>query len=128
MRKRPSRDAPLTREADDLEDVLDVVALGARQPREECFEKPLVAPERELEVLEHRQPLEHRWLLELAADSRLGNLRLRQLEQVDLTKKGRAPIGPCLPGHDVHHRRLPPPLGADHPACPPPPNLHPYPV
>ena len=67
----------------------------------------LVAGQRQLEVLEHRQLLEHGRLLKLAADAGLGDFRLGQREQVDLRPEPRrALIRARLAGDDVHHRGL----------------------
>src|SRR4030095_6923250 len=53
-------------------------------------------------------------LLKLPPDTRLRNLRLRELEQVDvLPEPRRSLIGPCLAGDDVHHRGLASAVRAD---------------
>ena len=75
--------------------------------RDSVFQNDLSPAKRQLEVLEHRQVLEHGRLLELAADAGLRDLRLGQLQQIDVVAEpGRARVGPRLAGDDVHHRRL----------------------
>ena len=107
VREGAGQRGALRREPDDVEDVLDVPALGARQPGDEILPERLVAPDGELEVLEHGQALEHSRLLKLAPDARLCDLRFRQRQQVDILREPRgAVIRTRLAGHDVHHRRL----------------------
>ena len=79
----------------------------AREAKEQRRAHAAVGLERELEVLEHRQVLEHGRLLELAADADRGDLVLAQAQQVDRRAEERlAGVGPGLAGDDVHHRRL----------------------
>ena len=61
----------------DLEHLVDALALRRRQPRDQRLPERLVAGQRQLEVLEHGQVLEHRRLLELAADAGLRDLAAR---------------------------------------------------
>ena len=58
--------------------------------------------------------LEHRRLLELAADAGVRDLGLAQARQVDgLAEERGAGVGPRLAGDHVHHRRLAGAVGAD---------------
>ena len=80
----PASAARCAGQPDDLEDVVDVIALGGCQAGDERLPERLVAPERELEILEHRQLLEHGRLLKLAADARLCNLGLGERQEIDV--------------------------------------------
>ena len=67
----------------------------------------LVGFHRELEILEHRVLLEHRGLLELAADPGMGDLRFGHAQQVDgLAEERRTRIRPGLARDHVHHGGL----------------------
>src|SRR6266568_2593990 len=72
---------------------------------------------RELEILEHRVPLEHGRLLELAADAGVGDLGLGHLGEIDrLPEEGAPGVGLGLAGDDIHHRRLAGAVRPDHAA------------
>src|SRR6185369_10815786 len=84
------------------------------EPKEHRRLDALAGLERQFQVLEHGELLEHRGLLELAADAHLGDLRLGVAQQVDrAAEKYRAFVGPRLAGDDVHHRRLARAVGTD---------------
>ena len=55
----------------------------------------LVAGHRQLEVLEHGVVLEHRRLLELAADAGLRDLRLGMRQQIDASGRTRPSLHPA---------------------------------
>src|SRR6185369_16138757 len=59
------------------------VALLARQPCEEDREGPARGFQRQFQILEDRQPLEDRGLLELAADAEIGDGDLIELREID---------------------------------------------
>ena len=61
---------------------------GAAARAARC-QNDFVAGQRQLEVLEHGELLEHRRLLKLAADAGLRDLRLGQRQQIDA----------CVPNH-----------------------------
>ena len=63
--------------------------------------------EREFEVVGDGLALEHRRLLELAADAELGDLGLVEPREIVRTvEHDVAEVRPGLAGHHVHHRRL----------------------
>ena len=115
--EKPRLTRRLGQELDRFQRRRDAVAGLGVQSRAERGPHPLVAFLRELEVLEHGVALENGRLLELAADTRIGDLRLGKAREIDgLAEKRGAGIGPRLAGHDVHHRCLACPVGADHAA------------
>src|SRR5690606_22064399 len=62
----------------------------------------------------HAELLEHRGLLELAANAHGGDFGLAVAQQVDGgAEEHRAAVGPGLAGDDVHHRGLAGAVGAD---------------
>src|SRR5213592_3547707 len=64
-------------------------------------------PQRELDVVPHREIHEYRRRLELAADAQLGDLVLAQRQQVGVVAEDHAPaLGLDAPGDDVEQRRL----------------------
>ena len=86
---------------------------SSRAARRACARTRLSALQRELEVLEHRVVLEHRRLLELAADARARDLRLRHAREVDASGR-RTPCpasGRVLPVITSIIVVLPAPLG-----------------
>ena len=101
-------------QVDGVQHLGQAVALGRVEPEQHRRGHALVGLERELQVLEHAELLEHRGLLELAADAQLGDLRLVVAQQVDgAAEEHRARVGPGLAGDDVHHRGLARAVGAD---------------
>src|SRR6202008_688513 len=95
----------------------DAVALFGGQLCRERSAHALVRLHRELEVLEGGMVLEDCRLLELAADAGMRDLGLGEPRQVyRLPEKRRARVGPGLAGYDIHHRRLPRAVRADHAA------------
>ena len=64
----------------------------------------LIGLERQFQVFKHRELLEHRRFLELAANAQLRNLGFLVAQQINrAAEKHRAFIGPGLAGDDVHH-------------------------
>ena len=107
MRQRPGRARAVLTEADDVQHLVDAVMLLAIELRGQQPPGAALAGHRQLEVLEHGVLFEHRRLLELAPDAGLGDLRLREPQQVDGTaEEGAAAVRPGLAGDDVHQRGL----------------------
>ena len=101
-------------QVDGVQHLREAVALPAVEAEEHRGLDALVGLERQLQVLEHGEPLEHRRLLELAADAQLRDLRLGVAQQVDrAAEEHGAGIGPGLAGDDVHQRGLAGAVGAD---------------
>src|SRR5690606_34249097 len=87
-------------------------ALGER--KEQAVPHPALAGEGQFEIVEHAQGLDHRGLLEFAADTHVGDFRLAVAGQIHLVAEIHLPlIGAGLAGDDVHHGGLAGAVGAD---------------
>ncbi len=94
-------------ETDGDEDILDARAMLPPHAIEQRAPDAARCPQRQLEILEHREVLEYRRLLELAPDAEIGDGALVELGQVDLAvEEDLALVRPRLAGDDIHHRRL----------------------
>ena len=101
-------------QVDGLQHLEQAVALCRIEREEHRGAHRLVGFQRQLQVLEHGELLEHRRLLELAPDAHLRDLGFGVAQQVDRAAEENPPlIGPRLAGDDVHHRRLAGAVGAD---------------
>ena len=70
------------------QDLVDPLALrGGQRAQNSVGAGAALARERQLAVLEHGQALEHRRLLELAADAEIGDRRLVEPGQVDARRR-----------------------------------------
>jgi hypothetical protein len=104
---RPARRCALARQVDAPQHGVDALALIKVEARGHRGARAAVGLQRELQVLEHREALEHAGLLELAADAGARHLALAQAQQVHRgAEPGAARVGPRLAGDDVHHGRL----------------------
>ena len=74
-------------EADDFENLVDSLVLRGRNAGAQRFQERPVAGQRQFQVLEHRQLLEHGRLLKFPADSGCHDFRLRQLKQIDVARQ-----------------------------------------
>src|SRR5262249_53924741 len=106
---------PQRREPHHLQDAVDaLLVVGAGTP-EQGRARPAIAPERKQDVVLDRVHLEHGWLLELATDTKLGDLRLVETRQImpSNVKSDVAHIRSGLAGDYIHHGGLAGAVGAD---------------
>src|SRR5205807_953894 len=100
-------------EEDHLGDLLDTILHGRIALEGQRAEYGAAARERDLEILEHAEILEHRGRLELAADAGLDDLVLAQLGQLLAAKLDRAGGRFGLAADQVEHRGLASTVRAD---------------
>jgi hypothetical protein len=101
-------------QVDGAQHVRQPVALGRVGAEEHGGLDALVGLQRQFQVFVHRELLEHRGLLELAAYAHLRDVGFLVAQQVDrAAEEDRAFVRPGLAGDDVHHRGLAGAVGAD---------------
>ena len=101
-------------QVDGVQDLCQPVPLGRVQLEEHGGFDALIRLQGQLQVLEHRELLKHRGLLELAPNAQLRDLGFFVAQQIDgAAKKHGAAVGPGFTGDDVHHRGLARAIGAD---------------
>ena len=95
------------RETDDLQDLVDPVALVRCFPRPQRRARTAIGFERKFEIVVDGVAVEHGRLLEFAADAKLGDLGLVEPGQiVELVENHRALVRPGFARDHVHHGRL----------------------
>jgi hypothetical protein len=111
--RQAGRCAHAVGQVDGVQQLGDAVALLAVEARSASAATPRVGLERQFQVLEHAELLEHRGLLELAADAQLGDLGLvvRRSRSMVLPKNTVPLSGRVLPVMMSIIVVLPAPLG-----------------
>jgi hypothetical protein len=114
VREPAGRRRSVRLEADRGQRVGDARFLLGSEPGDQQPPERFRTGQRELEVLEHGELLEHRRFLELASDARLRDLGLAEAQQVEAAPEPHRPgVWPRLAGDHIHHRRLAGAVGPD---------------
>src|SRR5712671_3611195 len=107
MAQQAGRFAAVAGKPDARQGRLDPLALVGGQPREQGAPGAAAVGQRQFEVLEYGQVLEHGRPLEFPADAEIGDVGLVEPGQILVAaKKYFTGIRAGLAGHDIHHRCL----------------------